>query len=476
MTGMSVRHDDRPMTGMSSRHDDRPMTGMSIRHEEQSRPMTGMSRADEPMRPMTGMSVRQESPTRPMTGVSQRSEATRSPAQGRGRPGTSASMMDESPPASHRSRSRGGSQSPLKGIINEHPLEGMTSFCRQDSGRARHRAISRNSSSSSTYSSSEAPTQATSDSGSLQLNTPVRSAMRPPSPNVLQKRDRSPEKSQSPASPAKKSHSFWNFGSKSPKQSTPKATPTSSPMKNSKSVPTGMAMTVPSLDVGGQRSSPGNHSRRGGSEEPIPPGASVQLNIGNNVLDVNNPDARTNKEQPGLPSDEVDPLMAALEGLKMASKTPKSPSKRFNAEDSYQSAPVNQRRQSRDDTGPAYDNRRPPSRQDLPSSMRPSTSQNFRQAQTPPSRGSTSQASDPAYDSRRNTLGAPPPAHSAAEMERTRRQYATQVQQVLSGRTANRPNASKINISKTDFPSIPIPIRRGFVFWSTREFNEYAPP
>jgi len=39
------------------------------------------------------------------------------------------------------------------------------------------------------------------------------------------------------------------------------------------------------------------------------------------------------------------------------------------------------------------------------------------------------------YDTRRNTLGAPPPAHSAAEMERTRRQYAGQIQAVLGGST-----------------------------------------
>ena len=420
------------MTGMSLH--ERPMTGMS-RHEEPQRPMTGMSRAEEPLRPMTGMSTRQDSPQRPMTGVSQHGEPIRgSPAQTRGRPMTA--VDDESPPASQRSRSRGGSQSPLKGVINEHPLEGMTSFCRQDSSSSRHaRNFSRRSSGSSTYSSSEAPTHASSDS-SLQLNTPVRSAMRPPSPNVLHKRDRGDSKTTAPLSPSKKSHSFWNFGSKSPKQSTPKSTPTNSPVKNSKSMPTGMAISVPSLEVGGQRTSPGNFSRRGGSEEPIPQGASVQLNIGNNVLDVSNPDAREKKTaRISKGDDEVDPLMAALEDLKMASKTPKSPSKRFTDNTSYDSAPPNPRRHSRDENPPQqYDNRRPPSRQEIPQSMRPASSQAIRQNQTPPSRGNQSQSSDQSYDPRRNTLGAPPPAHSAAEMERTRRQYAAQVHQVLSGR------------------------------------------
>ena len=83
-----------------------------------------------------------------------------------------------------------------------------------------------------------------------------------------------------------------------------------------------------------------------------------------------------------------------------------------------------------------YDNRST-SRQDPNlSSMRSSTSQNIRSSQTPPSQGSISQGVSratppPVYDTRRNTLGAPPPAHSAAEMERTRRQYTAQVQQVL---------------------------------------------
>jgi hypothetical protein len=434
MTGMSQHEAMRPPTGMS-RHEEpiRPMTGMT-RHEEQARPMTGMARHEEPgMRPMTGMSTRhEESPARPMTGVS-----TRGGGQPRGRPKTMQSMIDESPPSSQRSRSRGTSQSPLKGIINEYPEEGITQFCRSDSSSARHGPpnLSRHSSASSTYSASEAPTQSTSDSSTFALNTPIKSAMAPPSPKVLRRRSDTKE-TQSPAvSPAKKSHSFWNFGSKSPKQPTPKSTPTTSPMKNSKSAPTGMAMSmsVPSLDIGGTRNSPGNRSRRGGSEEPIAPGASVMLNIGNNVLEVNNPDAKKTAKYEEEPIDTNDPLMAALEDLKNASKTPRlpSPSKRSPVEGGFD------RRGSRDDSmsAPMYDNRPPPSRQE---GMRPSTSQNIRQSQTPPSRGSASHGNgrvspSPVYDTRRNTLGAPPPAHSAAEMERTRRQYASQVQQVFGG-------------------------------------------
>ena len=177
----------------------------------------------------------------------------------------------------------------------------------------RHGQPSRHSSSSSTYSQSEPRTQSTSDSNTSSLPTSRNGS----SPKILQRRERSETKGsqiqQSPApSPTKKSH-FWSFGSKSPKQSTPKATPTTSPLKNLKSAPSGMAMSVPSLEIGGgqQRTSPRNRSRRGGSEEPIVPGSSVMLNIGNNVLEVNNPDTNksSNYEEQ---DDEEDPLVIAL--------------------------------------------------------------------------------------------------------------------------------------------------------------------
>ena len=167
MTGMSQRHNDRPMTGMSIRHEDRPMTGMSQLHDDSPirpptgvsrpstgvnrpstgviRPPTGVSRSEQsPIRPATGISREDQSPMRPPTGVSRGDESNIRPSTGvsrqeprvsptRGRPTTMASMIEESPPPSHRSRSRGGSQSPLK-LVNEYPLEGLTSFCRNDSG------------------------------------------------------------------------------------------------------------------------------------------------------------------------------------------------------------------------------------------------------------------------------------------------------------------------------------------------------
>ena len=447
------RHEERPMTGMS-RHEDRPMTGMS-RHED--RPMTGMSRRDDssPVRPPTGYPRLEDRPPtgyprledRPATGISPATQRSQDPrgSGSRGRPATMQSMHDDSPPSSHRSRSRGGSQSPLKGIINEYPPEGITQFCRQDSGSMRHGGrptSSRHSSSSSVLSASEAPTNSTSEPTAFQTNSPTKS-MGPPSPKVLQRRDKSSV--DLATSPGKKS-SFWNFGSKSPKQGTPKATPPTSPLKSSKSAPSGMAISVPNLDIasaGPQRRDPGNRSRRERSEEPIAHGASVMLNIGNNVLEVNNPDAR-NPTKYEEPVDTTDPLMAALEDLKIASKTPRmssSPTKRSSVDTQQADSPI-------------YQPYRPPSRQDVNmSSMRSSTSQNLRtsqQSQTPPSRGNPSSQTPsrstppPIYDTRRNTLGAPPPAHSAAEMERTRRQFATQVQQVLGTGPTARPGTSQI--------------------------------
>lgn len=448
MTGMSIRHDEASQQ--------RPMTGMSVRHEEQQRPMTGMAQrhdSEPTIRPSTGVSTRGGGGGAG-GGVNERS-------QSRGRPLTMQNMLDESPPASQRSRSRGASQSPLKGVINEYPEEGITQFCRSDSSSARHgRPLansSRHSSASSMYSASEAPTTSASDSSSFALSTPVRKAMAPPvSPKVLHRRTDTKgggtnSATTSPSvSPSKKSHSFWNFGSKSPKQPTPKSTPSASPIKNSKSMPTGMAMSVPSLDIGGTSSSPGNNrSRRGASEEPIAPGASVMLNIGDNVLEVGNPDQKKRQsvhEEPELSLDQTDPLMAALEDLKLASKTPRipSPSKRSPTDNAFgrHSGSRNDmnsssfgRSESRNEVdSPVYE-RSTPSRQDQ--GMRTSTSQNIRQSQTPPSRGNPARSASPqppVYDTRRNTLGAPPPAHSAAEMERTRRQYAGQVQQVLNGR------------------------------------------
>jgi hypothetical protein len=155
------------------------------------------------------------------------------------------------------------------------------------------------------------------------------------------------------------------------------------------------------------------------------------LNIGDNVLEVNNPDTKKPKREE--PLDTTDPLIAALEDLKMASKTPKvgAQGKRSPSEQGYQSS---YRPESRDiptrnipSPIPPYDNH-PPRQESL--NNRPSSSHSIRQSQTPPSRGNT-RVEVPMYDTRRNTLGAPPPAHSAAEMERTRRQYAGQVQQIL---------------------------------------------
>ena len=240
------RLEDRPPTGIA-RHEDRPSTGIP-RLEE--RPMTGKSRRDDtsPVRPPTGYPRLED---RPATGISPtRSQEPRGGSASRGRPATMQSMVDESPPSSHRSRSRGGSQSPLKGIINEYPPEGITQFCRQDSGSMRHGGrptSSRHSSSSSILSASEAPTNSTSDASTFQVNSPTKS-MGPPSPKVLQRRDKNSV--DVTTSPGKKS-SFWNFGSKSPKQGTPKATPPTTPLKNSKSAPSGMAISVPSLDIGG---------------------------------------------------------------------------------------------------------------------------------------------------------------------------------------------------------------------------------
>lgn len=460
MTGMSMHEPTRPMTGMSVRHEERSMTGMAQRMDESPRPGTGVPRQEDAPRPLTGV-PRQDRPStalpaqsRPATGIPRQDRpstgipdsSSRNPSPQRGRPSTMSSVLDsDSPPSSHRSRSRGGSQSPLKGVINEYPEEGITQFCRSDSGRLPpHRNDSRHSSASSTYSSSEAPSQqsantAASSQGSF--STPNKNG---PSPKVLHRPDKSEGKS-----PTKKS-SFWSF-TKSPKQSTPKTLPTiQAPLKTSKSAPSGMALTTPSLEIGGdpqpaeryQRVS--NARRRDRSEEPIVPGSSVMLNIGDNMLEVNNPDSRPAQPKFEELEDEADPLVAALADLKIASKTPRipSPSKRdsqfapsssqrsdqFQPSSSQRSDHFHPSSSQRSDDLPLYDS---PVR-DNSSSSRSSTSQTLRQQQPSPSRGQPAQP-PPSFDSRRNTLGAPPPAHSAAEMERTRRQYASQVQQVLGG-------------------------------------------
>src|SRR4030095_16648860 len=167
-TGMSRHEDIRPMTGTSQRDPTtRPMTGMSQRHDESTtrpstgvpRPATGISRHDDPnMRPSTGVSRLDQ---RPATGVPRQDDPNIQPSTGvarsdhRASPNrTMTSVTDESPPPSHRSRARGGSQSPLK-FVNEYPPEGITQFCRQDSGSMRHgpeNIGSRHSSLSSTLS------------------------------------------------------------------------------------------------------------------------------------------------------------------------------------------------------------------------------------------------------------------------------------------------------------------------------------
>lgn len=164
-----------------------------------------------------------------------------------------------------------------------------------------------------------------------------------------------------------------------------------------------------------------------GSPEPADPRANFQLNVGNNVFDVASPDKDAPKnglqDSKGEDSD-MDPIARALADLKVAGKQPSS---RVSA-DRYHGIST-----------PAP-----------PAPAAPGPNYNANATATPP----------PAYDPTIKRLGAPQPAFTSAQMQKTTQKYAGQTQNMLRGSGNNGGMASRNGEQPQDVPRAKSPTPR----------------
>ncbi|KAL1610027.1 formin-binding protein [Paraconiothyrium brasiliense] len=152
------------------------------------------------------------------------------------------------------------------------------------------------------------------------------------------------------------------------------------------------------------------------SPEPVDPRANFQLNIGNNVFDVASPDGKK-EQKPNDPQEELDPIAQALAELKGVTK---QTSLRVSA-DRYHGLATPQ--------PPAT----PAVGANLPGGAPTplvNASLNAAKRGTPP----------PSYDAPpMSRLGAPKPAHTARQMQKTTEMYVQQKASVFNTGSSSRP-------------------------------------
>jgi len=154
------------------------------------------------------------------------------------------------------------------------------------------------------------------------------------------------------------------------------------------------------------------------SPEPVDPGASFQLNVGTNVFDVASPDARRKPQQPTNNAlDEEDPIAKALADLKGVTKQ----------------ASVRQSADRYHGIGTPAPGQTSPTRMNQNSFS---------------SRTSQRDAPPPSYDNAPvSRLGAPQPAFTSKDMQRTTQQYVDKAQNVF--RAPSRAGSFDTNSSPT---------------------------
>ncbi|KAJ4305511.1 formin-binding protein [Kalmusia sp. IMI 367209] len=292
---------------------------------------------------------------------------------------------------------------------NDYPMDGMTQFCRigppseQSPIPSPVRPSSRDSQSDysnpTSFSSIEPP------SGSASPGKPMSMSPQPPEEMPVQKkkgffqnspfaRRKSKHERDLPASITPSSRNTWGPASRS--------------ANNENVSPT--------------RAFAGNGRRTtlkdapSASPEPVDPRANFQLNIGNNVFDVASPDGK--KEQnPMDPQDELDPIAQALAELKGVTK---QSSLRVSA-DRYHGLATPQPPGT-----PAVGGNLPGG---APTPLA-NTSINAAKRGTPP----------PSYDQPpMSRLGAPKPAHTARQMQKTTQMYVEQKASVFNTGSSSRP-------------------------------------
>ncbi|KAF9739935.1 hypothetical protein PMIN06_011762 [Paraphaeosphaeria minitans] len=170
------------------------------------------------------------------------------------------------------------------------------------------------------------------------------------------------------------------------------------------------------------------------SPEPVDPRANFQLNIGNNVFDVASPDGK-NEKKPAEPQEELDPIAQALAELKGVTK---QTSLRVSA-DRYHGLATPQ--------PPAT----PAVGANLPGGAPTplvNASLNAAKRGTPP----------PSYDAPpMSRLGAPKPAHTARQMQKTTEMYVQQKASVFNTGASTRPSTRGAAPQEAPRASSPAP-------------------
>ncbi|KAJ4331472.1 formin-binding protein [Didymella glomerata] len=298
---------------------------------------------------------------------------------------------------------------------NDYPADGMTQFCRPTALSDRNgapspmmRPQSRDDSHSdhsdlNSFSSVEPP------SGSASPGKPMPQSFPEPSPieeNSFQKkrgffnspfgRRKSRPEIETPASVMPTSRNTWAPASR--QATNENVSPTR---------PLGRTNRQPMVQ----------DATRSASPEPVDPRANFQLNVGNNVFDVASPDKSKKQEQDKSPLDEIDPIAAALEELRGVTK---QSTLRVSA-----------------DKFAGLATPHPPATPSVGSKLpggapTPLTNVNVNAAKrgTPP----------PSYEQPpMSRLGAPKPAHTARQMQKTTEMYVNQKANVFNGNAGSRP-------------------------------------
>ena len=300
---------------------------------------------------------------------------------------------------------------------NPYPADGMTQFCRMDAPSERSsnpspaRPESRDSQDHSDYSaptsfSSFEPTSGHA-SPTKQYNGSNISGMSSGA------EDRQVQKKKSGFF---QSHSPFRRRSNKSKEPLQSASTTPSARNTWTPATTRSANTSPTKPFGAGNRSSTWQKQSNSDPDPVDPRADYQLGIGNNVFDVASPDAR----KPPPPKKDIppdsDPIAQALAELKGVTK---QASVRQSADRHYgMSTPA-------PPVSPGFDSR------GMPAGAVPTPFANSSRA-TPP----------PAYEQPISRLGAPQPAHTSREMQKTTERFVNQKRDMFNSGTPSRPGSS----------------------------------
>ncbi|KAJ6011172.1 hypothetical protein N7451_002584 [Penicillium sp. IBT 35674x] len=301
---------------------------------------------------------------------------------------------------------------------NAYPTDGMTMFCRTGPPSERSSAASPyRPSSRDSQSDVSNPTSMS----SVEAPAPVQKAA-PPLPSVMKLQsspkpinNTPPAGAQDDKSSKKKSAFFSNspFRRKSRHDKERPAIAATSTSRSPWSSPT--KQSTPTKPAPPPATQP---ERPSGSPEPVDPRANFQLNVGNNVFDVASPDkdaSKTGSQAATANEDELDPIARALADLKTTGG--KQPSLRVSA-DRYHGIST-------------------------PTPSAPSSTYG----------GNNAAAAPPAYnDPNVKRLGAPEPAFTAKQMQKTTQRYTGQTASMLRGGSNNPAMAPRETAKPQEVP------------------------